>query len=238
MEEQPKGSYPRWRKPSREIAMTRMDEAIFSLALGEEFPGITFEDIEPSVRAAPILRDSIADCNSPVVRGEVPAPPRSPTGWFQINRSSWRWVFGRTVGDNARFAFDPPTLTGGWIATGWDLNDPAHRAMPAFQRKVWRIVERLTTNRLKTGTPRSNTLEWGSDIVTMAEAKRQNLLLVWAGHHALEWCAAGGARRMLVGAFRPCDDWAPPQDPWYLRLRRRVEERYGTDFGLPSAPEG
>lgn len=126
-------------------------------------------------------------------------------------------------------------LTSGHLSATWNEAYAAHAVVPVFQREVWRILERVAVNRLKGGTPLSNT--WGCDVVNMADAKLKGTCLVWAGHHALEWCAAGGPRRMLDDAFRPCDDWAPPSDPWYQSLRRRAEERYGPDFAVPPEEE-
>jgi hypothetical protein len=236
----------RWRMPARETLLTRMDEAIFSLALHDEIPDIRFvDDVEPQ-GAETGCRETIADCDGYRVHVEVvPSGDEArvgdtyaPLGWFAVDRSHWSWHIGAKpiIGDKC-WAFDPPILSSGRVWTSWDVNDPADAAKPAFQRKVWRILGRITTNRLKSGTPLSNTLEWGSDFMTMAHAKRQGGLMVWAGHHALEWCAAGGPRRMLDGAFRPCDDWSPPADPWYQGLRRRAEERYGPQFGLPPEKE-
>lgn len=236
----------RWRMPGRETLLTRMDEAIFSLALREDIPDICFLDDEDPEASETRCRNTIADCDGYRVRAEVAArgqmvrvaDTHAPLGWFVVDRSSWKWHVGwRPIAGNKRLAFDPPILTCGRIWTSWDANNRADAAKPGFQRKVWRILGRVATNRLKSGTPLSNTLEWGSDVTTMAEAKRYGMLRTWAGHHALEWCAAGGPRRMLDGAFRPCDDWAPPSDPWYQRLRRRAEELYGPNFGLPPEVE-
>jgi hypothetical protein len=232
----------RWRMPGRETLMTRMDEAIFSLALRDEIPHICFiDDAEPDGTGNCVC-ETIADCKGFRARAEVVASndaagtgnAPAPLGRFVFERSHWSWHVGRApIADDKRWAFDPPILTSGRIWASWDANDPADAAKPVFQRKVWRILACVTTNRLKMSTPLSAKLQWGSDVMTMADAKRQGRLATWAGHHALAWCAAGGPRRMLDGALRPCDDWAPPQDAWYQRLRRQAEERYGADFGLP-----
>lgn len=163
--------------------------------------------------------------------------PELPTRRLFLCRSRWIWQLGYVPADDDRFAFDPPTLGEGSISALWIGDDPRYALVPAFLRGVWRILARLTTNKLKGGAPLTNILHRGTDRLLMAEAGAR---AVWVGHHALEWCAAGGARRMLDGKWRPCDDWAPPGNVWYQRLRRRVEERYGPGFGLPPAepPQG
>jgi hypothetical protein len=224
--------WPLLRKRQRELVMTRMDEAILSEALRDTYPVVEFLDGEAR-------RESLADCRLTTVKIRV-REPDSVSGWLEFGRSRWLWDLRRLGVEPRQLSFDAPMLMSGDIFAGWDERNPADAFVPELQRKTWRIIARIATNQLKGGTVLSNILEWGSDVVTTADARRQNPWSVWAGHHALEWCAAGGPRRMLDGVFRPCDDWAPPQGAWYQGLRRRVEERYGPDFGLPPAepPEG
>jgi hypothetical protein len=229
--------------------MTQMDEEVLAEALRQTFPRVIFLEEDPWWDPTDPSRDSISDIDSPVARVAVPDSPswapaikRSPEfprryTWvdpppraLHIVRSYWEWHPGLTAEDSKRFAFDPPTLSVGQIGALWDDNDPRNAGVPAFIRQVWRIIARITTNKLKSGTPLMNELMSGSDRLLMSESKGGDY---WAGHHALEWCASGGPRRMLAGGFRACDDWAPPRDPWYQDLRRRVEERYGRDFGNP-----
>jgi hypothetical protein len=90
----------------------------------------------------------------------------------------------------------------------------------------------------KAGTPQTNELMLGSDIVFMRGQRHRN---PWIGHWAFQWCREGleaGERRRLNGAFRPCDDWEMPQTPEYLSLCRIVDEKYGKDFGkVPPEPK-
>jgi hypothetical protein len=223
---------PRWQMRERQVLMTRMDEAIFSEALRDAVPAIRIrEDIETPTPGS-VNRDSVAACTSCIVHVDA-GGDGAPLGSLLVLRS--RWVFAYPHIDASRLAYDLPTLASGTISTTWDANDPADLQKPKLQRTVWRLLERIATNRLKLGTPHTNTLIRGNDRLTMAEAAPKNGWGLWAGHHALEWCAAGGVRRMLDGGCRPCDDWWPPQNAWYRALRRRVEERYGPDFGLPPA---
>ena len=102
---------------------------------------------------------------------------------------------------------------------GYDRTSDDDRA---FVNKLWRLLNRLMTNRLKSAMRLERH--------TMAEAKGG---VMWAGHHALQWCREG-ERRMVNGSLVPCDDWALPDDDWYQDLYRRVVDRYGPDFGDPT----
>jgi hypothetical protein len=233
----------------RWVLLTRRDEAILSEALRSVFPSMVVMDHDQWFDPKPAVRASLAECQQsgavevPYSRDwrPVAVPNGTVSGWYRLANpcvrrlryapSRWLWKAAYTSRDDARFAFDFPTLQSGTVAAFWDEEDPQEEG-GAFQQVVWRLLARVTTSRLKTGTPLSNELMRGSDRLLMAEADRQD---VWAGHHALEWCAAGGSRRMLDGCFRPCDDWAPPTDRWYVTLRRKVEARYGPDFGDPPA---
>jgi hypothetical protein len=234
----------------RWVLLTRKDEAILSEALRTVFPSMVVVDHEYWFAPEPAIRRSIAECQ----RSAAVEFPYSATwrplavphdyyvGWHRLANpcvrrlryapSRWVWRAGYTREDDARFAFDFPTLQAGTIAAYWDEEDPREEGR-AFQRIVWRLLVRIATSRLKTGTPLGNELMRGSDRLLTAEAERRE---IWAGHHALEWCATGGPRRMLEGSFRPCDDWSPPQNSWYQALRRKVDERYGPDFGNPPPP--
>lgn len=244
----------RWKTRQRDVILTDRDEALLSEALRAEFPAVVFYETAagdpPSVRTLHAIPESTGVVHAcvPSNADEVPhfLPDATALGGYILRgspraismvRCDWLWSFGYSPEDTARFAFDPPTRTVGWITASWAPAHPSFAEVPAFVRRVWRVLARLTTNKLKSGTPQMNILERGSDRLLVAEAGGVS---VWAGHHALEWCAAGGVRRMLDGKWRPCDDWAPPDDAWYQNLRRRVEQRYGPGFGLPPAepPEG
>jgi len=238
----------RWKSRGRSLVFTQKDEAILSEALRTEFPQIVFLDGQSWLAGTPRAIYGIEQSEG--VTAAVPVPdgfgspedvhtlPRSGPDIcvrargraLVIVRSSWEWRPGRSEEEDRRFAFDPPTLGSGQVGARWDSNDRSSADVDAFLRRVWRILGRLSTNRVKHGTPLMNQLTSGSDYRRMAEVRGG---MSWAGHHALQWCAAGGSRRMLDGCFRPCDDWAPPQDPWYQALKRKVEERYGADFGNP-----
>lgn len=233
----------------RLVIMTRKDDAIFSEALRARFPSVVFLEGGAWFDPAPPVRASIADCLSGEALAEVPygqdwQPSTEPypgaPGRYRLGSSSgrslrfvlsrWVWRGGYTPADNDRFAFDFPTLGLGWLYVQGSIEDLRDETAPVFHQAVWRIIKRISTNRLKTGSALTNELTFGSDRMLTSEVAEHPY---WAGHHALEWCAAGGPRRMLDGGYRPCDDWAPPQNRWYQALRRKVEERYGPDFGNP-----
>jgi hypothetical protein len=151
------------------------------------------------------------------------ATPPERNLWFIP--SEWDWGPRHIL---AKWAWDPPTLSEGWI---WGGFWPEDKNQIAFIRRVWRIIERISTNRYNAGHPLGNAMMNGDEAL-MAESKGG---LTWIGHHALEWSRDGGPRRMLDGKFRPCDDWMPPQDEWYQSLRRAVFDRYGPEFGRPPA---
>jgi hypothetical protein len=127
-------------------------------------------------------------------------------------------------------------LEAGDIARVWSPDLPEHEIVPSFLRQVWKLIGKMSTSRVRPGHPKTDQMfgEAGGG-TSQAPAFKS---LTWCGHHALEWCKAGGARRMLDGWYRPCDDWEVPKNAWYQRLKAMVEERYGRDFGNPpEAPE-
>lgn len=221
---------------------SRVDEAIFSEALRQAYPHATFvdQDLSPAVTFHP----SIVDCSehrmvgilAPEEEGWVPSVRPHPGGvrifshperHLSFDRSEWDW--GPEF-IQAKWAWDPPTLSRGRITGGYW---PEEKDQLAFIRATWRLIERVATNRVKKGHPLGNEMMCG-DRLLMEDMKGG---FTWAGHHALEWCTEQ-PRRMLDGRIRPCDDWKPPDDPWYRALREKVLAKYGPELGRAPAVRG
>ncbi|MPY71773.1 MAG: hypothetical protein GEU92_17015 [Alphaproteobacteria bacterium] len=217
-----------------------MDDAIFSEALRQEYPTVRFVGHSRWRGETPIYGSVPEGRHSRITAIIVPpegwAPDVRTTGedgyryfpdWprlmLNFDPSVWDWspeFYPR------RWAWDPPTLSAGFITGTIRRDDPEEEPLRALIRKTWRIIGRIATNRLKGGHPRGNEL-MGGDKALMEDAKGGPL---WAGHHALEWCSAA-PRRMLDGRLRPRDDWAPPHNDRYRGLREDVLAKYGPALG-------
>jgi hypothetical protein len=130
-------------------------------------------------------------------------------------------------------AYDPPTLNAGEIYASYEPESPDCKECLRIVAQVWKLIERLATNRYKSGHPLGNELS-GGDFLLMKNAPAG---IAWLGHGALEWCQEN-PRRMLNGGWRPCDDWRMPQDDWYQSMHRETVERYGVKLGTPTRPPG
>ena len=130
------------------------------------------------------------------------------------------WFRGLAGRPEASWAFALPTLEPGRLDVSADAADPD---APAFVRTVWRALRRVATNRLKSGLD--------SGPLALAACRGGGL---WAGHHALERCRAA-PRRLIAGAWGPCDDWTAPDTAWHRAARARAVERVGR-FD-PAAPD-
>jgi hypothetical protein len=201
----------RERTQSRETLFIEPDEAIFSLALTDEFPDITFTAHHPDVLGGNHPCGSIALSDSDIVYVHI--GPITANRYLHILRSRWGWGWPWIAPE--RWSWDPPTLGHGVISTSHVIGDEEARL---FGVRVWRILGKIATNKLKGGTPETNAY-YGGDRKLMSESKGG---MYWAGHQALAWCRAGGERRMLDGLIRPCDDWEVPQNAWYQDLVRRA----------------
>lgn len=242
----------RWpyRFKQRVLVFLRKDEAIFSEALHDSFPHVAFlgdagDRMYDSILSTPGHSVSII---FPEGAGWHPIPAYDPvTGdrngyvgvsehrWLLYFRGRWDWNLGSGQPRRDQLAYDPPTPTWGNIQGSYNVLDPEKETFFQIARRVWRIIERIATNRVKFGHPLGSELE-GRGRQLMADAKGND---EWFGHSALEWCRDGirnGERRMLCATRRPADDWDVPKDPWYLSLRRRVERKYGDDLQDPPVP--
>jgi hypothetical protein len=244
----------RWpyRFKQRMIVFLRKDEAIFSEALRESFPHVMFlsdfwdgEKPYGSLFQVPTI---IASILFPEDGDWRPMPAFDPetgerNGYvglddnrsLQFLRGGWDGVGDFHRPGRARLAYDPPTPMLGNIQGSYSVLDPGSATFLSITRKVWKIIGRIATNRVKFGHPLGNVLE-GREYQPMADAKGHT---EWFGHSALEWCRDGirrGERRMLCGNRRPADDWELPIDSWYQSLRRRVEDRYGHALDDPPLP--
>ncbi len=217
--------------------MDDFDDAMLSFALVDAYPHVVFEDTHAATQTERFVRRaSIPECTGTVTEvhfvpqawqpdfvfppgtsgpysGRLMNPPQ-----FTLHYVRCEWFWGAPQGGN--WAFDLPTLEGAQMSMNYDRESKEDRA---FVAKLWRLLGRLMTNRLKGGA-------WPEPLM-QADVKGD---MYWAGHHALEWCL-GGKRRMLMSCRVPCDDWAPPDSDWHDALRRRVVEKFGPGIGDPTA---
>ena len=211
--------------------MDAFDEALFSLALRDAFEQVTMIQNYNYFHPPKEIRilEIIPDCEDywgailhiPIFRKP---PENADDGWpnsqhFHFNRSHWIY----TGPGASRWAFKPPTLMQGSVGTSWHYGDNAAQAIVG---KVWRILAKVTTNRVKVEFPRKG--------IVLSDGSKGGW--TWFGHHALKWCRSD-PEYMLNAQRRPADDWEVPNSEWYQDLRRRVTERYGADFGKPEPPE-
>lgn len=220
----------------RMTVMDAFDEAMLSFALRELNPRIRFvSGVGTFLSAEMIEGRSIPESDASVAWVYFPPPnwiPRfeamdadatihqlanPPIPGLHVIRSKWSW--GEKRAPHAKWAFSLPTLLSGRITCYFNPDSADDRA---FQRRIWRLLDRLLTSRLRAEHVRSGTVYY--------DGLKGGA--TWAGHHALEWCSQA-PDRMLDGCRRPADDWCFPDDPWLLDLRRRVIECFGLDYGAP-----
>jgi hypothetical protein len=231
----------RHRFRTRQFVFSPVDDAVFSEALPEIYPTVLFIGHEPWRGEVPVYRSIPEGRHSRISEVIVPPENWSPqitqskeVGYYHFTNlpmkpglrfhpSNWDWgpkFYQR------QWTCDFPTLSEGFVTATLARDAPKDDPSRAIVENAWRIIAKIATNRTKRGHPLGNEL-MGGDRVLMEEAKGG---FTWVGHHALEWCAAA-PRRMLNGHTRPCDDWAPPADPWYRALREKVLEKYGPALG-------
>lgn len=85
------------------------------------------------------------------------------------------------------------------------------REKARFLARVWRLSEKIATNRIKL-------VDKETGGTTYPSAKDGQ----WYGFDALAWCQQA-LNRVLDGHCRPTDDWVMPDSPHYDRRRRAVK---------------
>lgn len=216
-------------KRVREVILNERDEAIFTLALKQKFPDITFTAHHHDMYGGDRPCTSIATSDSIVVWACI-GRQWSPDLYLHIVRSRWTW--GMTGVDSSRWAWDPPTLERGSIGSSYMPGDEVARR---FIQTVWRIIARIATNRTQSGSALVRQLN-DMDHLTMADPAGDDMS--WCGHQALVWCREGSERRMLYGVARPRDDWEIPKDRWYQDLMRRAMDTEGWNAKTLSGTRG
>jgi len=217
----------------RFLVFSPTDEAIFSEALHERYRAVEFvrrssdEDLPGS-----LPQGSLLDVSGSYIEIIVTSDDqRSGQGYrqrFIYNRSVWDWACLPAM------AYDPPTLNAGEIYASYEPESPDYRDRLRIISQIWKLIERLATNRYKSGHPLGNELS-GGDFLLMKNAPAG---IAWLGHGALEWCQKN-PRRMLNGSWRACDDWRVPQNDWYRAMHRRALKKYCDDLEIrPARPGG
>lgn len=222
-------TYQRTLFKRRFLVFSRKDEAILSVALHERYPAVRFlrgctggEDSR-NQRAQSSL-PGVSNSQAEIVLTWDDQSGRERHQRFVYNRSMWDWACLPAM------AYDPPTLNAGDIYASYEPESPDHKEHLRIVAQVWKIIERLATNRYKSGHPLGNELS-GGDFLLMKNAPAG---IAWLGHSALEWCRHN-PRRMLNGSWRPCDDWQVPENEWYQAMRRKAVEKYGADLDAPTS---
>jgi hypothetical protein len=208
----------------REVIMTPVDDAAYSRGLLEAFPELLFLEYGQSRDDGVRVLSSFAEPGVSQVWATLP-----PEGWgfdAELPESAdWSWTFEQPmcVGYNrctwdwtghgeAKWAFDPPTLTAGNIWGAFFADDNADKQ---FVEKALRLLKKMSTNVMRTELPKLG--------IVYGEGRCER----WAGFDALRWCGEKPTR-MLDGVFRPTGDWSFPDDhPWYrgLEVDRGVSDR-------------
>lgn len=252
----PRNHWPIFYK-ERTLVFLRKDEAIFSEALREVFPHVTFiREWDTRLR-----RRDLAVCGSLaeddgkqwliVFPDDERWQPRftfdPETGLrdgienildnrtMRYRSGGWDWSLGSGQPSRVKLAYDPPTPMWGKIVGSYNVLDPLKKTFFKISRSVWNVIDRIAIGCVKHGHPLGNELE-GGDRLLMKDCGPS---FEWHGHSALEWCREGirrGERRMLAATRRPADDWEVPDNTWYQSLRRRVEEEYGRAIDDPPPP--
>ena len=229
----------------RRIIMDHFDEAMLTFALRDAFPSLRIVteihylhtphlDERPHLAQPHYGEDRAANLSllfpeepwTPHVLQDLPESrlyflANTPQHSIWYRRGGWNW--GTTYGEEPKWAYSLPTPTWGDFIIEYDRQDDSDRA---FVRDVWRIMRRITTNRLKSELPHLG-------VVYCADSRGRE----WVGHHVLEWCGQV-YDRMIDGRLRPIDGWTPPDTPWHRDLRARIVEKFGANFGVPEEPEG
>lgn len=198
---------------------------MFSEALRQAFPTVKYVIHSGGVTPPVCLDafDSLVDAIAPCLYIVVP----STRDWRPIPGfdTDGRWIGFENIPRHGHLTYDRPQWYEGEIFGSYEPWNPEHKVFLNLVRTVWKIIERLATNRYKHGHPLGNKL-MGREVQLMKDAWAGH---TWLGHCALEWCKADPSR-MLAGAHRACDDWRVPQTQWYQALRAKVDERLGPDF--------
>ena len=229
----------------RQLVMDHFDEAMLTFALREAFPRMRIvTDIHHLRRAELDERPHIAQPRqgqnwapllyllfpeeswNPVILPDLPGGhfsylSNAPRHHVVYRRGNWDW--GATFGEEPKWSFSLPTPRCGDFIIDYDRQDERDRI---FVRDVWRVMGRLTTNRLKRELPHLG-------VVHEAEVRSG----IWVGHHVLEWCQQL-YDRMIDGWFRPVDGWRAPDTTWHREMRARVVARFGHELDEPKEPEG
>lgn len=219
------GDHRPQRHKKRYVLFSPKDEAMFSEALRQAFPTVKYVIRSGGVAPPSCLDafDSLMDVTAPWLYIVVP----SSLDWQPIPGfdSEGRWIEFKNIPRHSHLTYYRPQWYEGEIFGSYEPWNPEHEAFLNLVRTVWRIIERLATNRYKHGHPLGNKL-MGREVQLMKDAWVGR---IWLGHCALEWCNADPSR-MLAGAYRACDDWQVPQTRWYQALRAQVDERFGLTF--------
>ena len=195
------------RSKERQLAFHPDDAQEFGDALRERFPAIRFRDHHTCRKK---IRGKIREIEYREVGSLCDPDGISFHVW--IEPENWKPVWGKSNEYGERpilnqprlhFAYDksaflPPTYTElrpGRIWAYYAADDREHKR---FLDAVWRMVAKMSSNVF--------------DVIDMktGEINRPNQRwMMFAGHHALEWCRADPQRR-LDQSLRPADGYTTP----------------------------
>lgn len=197
------------RSKRRNVVLTEIDERAFDRVLREAFPSLIVfvcRDVEGEMRwqfgpdlssfgpgercgFLPLDGWKVSDCLDDDGRKLAPLPD----AYFAYYSSSLHpWPHG--VGK-----FPSADRSPGGIYATYDPLDTVH---VRFVRKVWRLMHKVTTNKVKR-VDRDN-----------GELVYHSATGCWCGFDALRWCLEDPTR-VLDQSCQPTDDWEMPDSPYY-----------------------
>lgn len=193
----------------RQTFFTLVDEANLSAALKQKFPSIRFVDPRLWSRKEIVYIDGIQFGTSHEVRMFIPHDGWEPTfreleyhpgkfgvanypeEWMRFYRSGIKFMGRDPIKDGA-----PPVLSQGCIQVG--KSDVMTAAEKSLRNKVWRIMSKISTPRLKVRR------DWRGDDPWIPIGGQIDC----AGLDAVRWALEDESRMFKTGFyFRPADDF-------------------------------
>ena len=185
---------PYERNKTRYVILFPEDEADISQAIKADFPEALFVQWDDRDKIPVRSRSGLSDCYYPFIDIWVP-----PAGWQprlhpktqEIERPLLEVVYQRggwiRRPDPPDSTYDLPTPDEGRFTAAFDPDNAEQRR---FLRRIWKILEAHTTNRM--------------DSYDAATLKQIGFSPneIWVGFHAIRWCMAR-PKRMLTRIVRP-----------------------------------
>lgn len=185
---------PYERNKTRYVVLFPEDEAEISQVIKADFPGALFVQWDDREMIPVQSRNGLSDCPDTNVNIWVP-----PTGWeprlspksglilrppLEVLYQRGGWIRRPDPPDST---YDLPTPDEGRFTAAFDPDDAEQRR---FLRRIWKILEAHTTNKMD------------SYDATTLQPIGFSPNAIWVGFHAIRWCVAQ-PKRMLCRIVRP-----------------------------------